>query len=238
MEVGYHDFLTDFDFSALDASDAYASDIFIVVDGGDEHLERTLVVALRCGDIFEDCVKETLEVLAALVRNERSGAVTAAAEYHRAVELLVGRVEVHQKFEDFVYDFVDARVWAVDLVDDDDDFVVEFKRLLEDETGLGHRSLGGVDEQKNAVHHLEYALDLTAEVRVAGGVDYVYLDALVVCRRVLREDGYAALALYGVRVHDAVLGRLVLAENTALLEHFVDERGLAMVNVGDYCDVA
>ena len=59
---------------------------------------------------------------------------------------------------------------------------------------------------------------------------------------VLREDRDALLALEVHRVHDpladgAVLG-LVRGERAGLPEHGVDERGLAVVDVGDDRDVA
>ena len=49
------------------------------------------------------------------------------------------------------------------------------ERLAEDELGLGHRPLEGVDQHEGAVGHLERPLDLAAEVGVAGRVDDVDL---------------------------------------------------------------
>ena len=57
-------------------------------------------------------------------------------------------------------------------------------------------------------------------------------------RRVLRQDGDAALALQLVRVHDALGDPLVGPEDAALVEQRVDERGLAMIDVGDDRDVS
>ena len=130
------------------------------------------------------------------------------------------------------------RAVAVDLVDDDDDLLVERERLLQDESGLGHRALDGVDEEEDAVDHVEDALDLTAEVSVSRCVDDVDLRVLVRHRGVLGEDGDPALALEIVAVHDARLDLLVLAEHLGLREHRVDERGLAVVDVRDDGDVS
>ena len=49
------------------------------------------------------------------------------------------------------------------------------ERLAQHEAGLGQRALGGVDEQHHAVDHRQPALDLAAEVGVAGRVDEVEL---------------------------------------------------------------
>ena len=57
-------------------------------------------------------------------------------------------------------------------------------------------------------------------------------------RRVLGEDRDALLALEVDRVHHALGDVLVLAERAGLPEHRVDERRLAVVDVGDDGDVA
>jgi hypothetical protein len=61
-------------------------------------------------------------------------------------------------------------------------------------------------------------------------------------RRVLGEDRDALLALEVHRVHDPLADRvvlgLVLGEGAGLPEHRVDERRLAVVDVGDDRDVA
>ena len=72
-------------------------------------------------------------------------------------------------------DLFAARVRAIHLVDDDDDRQAELQRMLEHETGLRHRAFKRVDEQQHAVHHLQHALNLAAEVGVAGGIDDVDL---------------------------------------------------------------
>ncbi len=114
------------------------------------------------------------------------------------------------------------------------------ERLAEHEAGLRERALGGVHEQHHPVHHRQAALDLAAEVGVARGVDEVELHVAVADRRVLGEDRDAALALLVHRVHDQVgepLG-LVGGEHAGLAQHRVDQRGLAVVDVGDDRDVA
>ena len=111
-------------------------------------------------------------------------------------------------------------------------------RLLEDVAGLRQRALGGVDEEQHGVDHQQRPLDLAAEVGMAGRVDDVQADAAVVDRRLLGEDRDPLLALEVARVQDAVDDGLVGAERARLAEHRVDERGLAVVDVGDDGDVA
>src|SRR5207302_1633399 len=87
----------------------------------------------------------------------------------------VDRPQLHERVEDLVEDLDGPGVGAVDLVDDDDRPELVAERLAEDELGLGHRPLEGVDQHERAVGHRQGALDLAAEVGVAGGVNQVDL---------------------------------------------------------------
>ena len=108
--------------------------------------------------------------------------------------------------------------------------------------GLGQRALGRVDEQQHTIDHRQAPLHLATEVRVAGRVDDVDLHLVgavaVPDRGVLGEDRDALLALEVHRVHHAVGERLVRGERAGLAQHLVDERRLAVVDVGDDGDVA
>ena len=114
----------------------------------------------------------------------------------------------------------------------------DLQRLADHELGLRHRPLGRVDEHDGAVDHRQDALDLAAEIGVAGRVDDVDAGVLPDDRGRLGQDGDAALLLEIVRIHHALGDALVLAEGAGLLEQLVDERGLAVVDVGDDGDVA
>ena len=96
----------------------------------------------------------------------------------RELELILGGVEVDEEVVDLVQDLGRARVRAVDLVDDHDRRQPRLQRLLEHEAGLGQRAFGGVDQQEHPVDQRQRALDLGAEVGVAGGVDDVDVDVL------------------------------------------------------------
>ena len=238
MVVTDRDLLTDLHRAALDTADADAADIFVVVDRGNEHLGRALGVNVRRRDMLEDLLEQRGQILALYVRRHRCSAGTAGAVYDRAVKLLVGCIEVEQQLKNLVADLVQTGVRTVDLVDRDDDLVAEFKCLLKNETGLRHRALCCVDQQDNTVYHLEDTLYLAGEVGVARGVDDIDLDALVVYRGILGQNGNAALTLDVAGVHDALLYHLIFAESTGLLEHLVNQGGLAVVDVRDDGDVA
>ena len=71
-----------------------------------------------------------------------------------------------------------------------------------------------------------------------GRVDDVDLRAVPAHGGVLGEDRDAPLALERVGVHHALLHDLIVAERAGLPEHLVDERRLAVIDVGDDGDVA
>ena len=226
------------DDAPFDASDGDTSDILVVVDAGDEHLEGRVKVLFGCGNVFEDRLEKRLEVGARHFGAVACGALSAGAEKHGGVKLLVGRIEVHQKLKHLVHDLVYTLVGAVDLVHDDDDTVTQLKRPRQDEAGLRHGTLRRIDEKDDAVYHLENTLDLAAEVGVSRRIDDVYFGIAVLHGGVLCHDGYAALTLKVVRVHDSFDDLLIFPVNAALLEHLVNESGLAVVNVSDDCYVS
>ena len=213
-------------------------------------LQRLLGIEDRCGDRVDERAEEWLEVFflghAAVGGTlERCTPSLGAGVDDREVDLLLGGVEVEEELIGLVDHLADARVRSIDLVDDEHDGKVLLQRLAQYEARLRERALGCVDEQDDTVDHLKPALDLAAEVSVTGGVDDVEGQATlgsrsthVADRGVLREDRDALLTLEVHGVHDTVIDVLVLTEGTRLPEHGVDQRGLAMVDVGDDGDVA
>ena len=112
------------------------------------------------------------------------------------------------------------------------------ERLRHHEFGLRQRPLGGVDQHQGAVHHIENALDLAAEIGVAGRVDDIDPGVVPDQRGRLGEDGDAALALEVVGIQRALGDALVLAKRARLLQQPVNQGGFAVVDVGDNGDVA
>ena len=154
------------------------------------------------------------------------------------IELVLLGVEIDEEVVDLVQNFLRARVGAVNLIDDNDRRKLGFESLAQNIAGLRQRAFAGVDQQHDAVDHFEGAFDFAAEVAVAGGVDDVDLHVVIEDGGVFGQDGDAAFALKLVRVHDAIDVMLVGAKRAALLQHGVDQRGLAVVDVRDDGDVA
>jgi hypothetical protein len=106
-------------------------------------------------------------------RFEHREAVQAGGVDDREVELLFGGAELVEEVEGVVDHPVRTGARTVDLVDHDDGLEAQRQRLAGHEAGLRHRAFDGIDQQQHAVDHRQHALDFTAEVGVARGVDDV-----------------------------------------------------------------
>ncbi len=188
--------------------------------------------------MLDDGLEERLHGGAGLVDLAHGVAVLCRGVDDGEIELEIGGVQFEEKLENHVQHLVRAGVLAVDLVDDDDRLGAVFERLLEDELRLRLRAVVGIDHQQHAVDHLHDALDLAAEIGMAGGIDDVDVVILPLEGGVLGADGDALLALEVHGVHDALLDLLIGPEGARLAQELIDERGLAVIDVGDDGDVA
>ena len=187
--------------------------------------------------MFDDQVEQRFDRAFAGGGIVRGEARPAAGVDVRNLERVL-RPEFLEEVQRFHQHVVRPGVGAVDLVDDDDRLEANFQGLGHHEAGLRAGAFEGVDQHQGAVGHPQHALDLAAEVGVAGGVDDVDLRSLVVEGDVLRENRDSAFALEVVGVKDAVALELGVAELSALLEEGVDEGGLPVVDVGDDGNIA
>ena len=140
-------------------------------------------------------------------------------------------------------DFGDAGVGAVGLVDHEDHRQVRGQRLAQHEAGLRQRAFGRVDQQQHAVDHGQPALDLTAEVGVARGVDHVdhrhaAVGVLTVHGGVLRQDGDALFLLQVAGVHQSLDGIITaVGQGAGLPQHRVDQGRLPVIDVRNNGDI-
>ena len=81
---------------------------------------------------------------------------------------------------------------------------MRFQRLAQNIARLRQRAFAGVDQQHDAIDHLERAFHFAAKVAVAGRVHDVDLYVVIEEGGVLGQNGDAALALQVVGVHDAL----------------------------------
>ncbi len=243
--------------AVVDADQTESAEEVGGVDVGDVGLQRRALFVFRSRDVLDDGFEQRFEVVVvgqSAVCRRFGGGVSGLgrAVDDRQVEQAV-LVEIDAFLDDvlgqtqqqvggFADDLFDAGVRTIGLVHAQDDRQLGLQGLAQHETGLRQRAFGSVDEQHDAVHHGDAALDLAAEIGVAGGVDDVEGDALrvtvlggqrtgVLHRGVLGEDGDALLAFQIVGIHHAIRDFLTLVEHVGLGQHRVDQGSLAVIDV-------
>ena len=188
--------------------------------------------------MFDDRFEERRHIFAVLVQLAHGESVFRARVNDGEIELLIGCFQLDEKIEDEIENFVRPRVFAIDLVDDDNRLRFVFERLSQNETRLRLRSIVGVYNQQHAVHHLHDPLDFAAEIGMARRIDDVDPITVPLKGGVLRTDCDPFLALEVHRIHHSFLDLLVRAEGAALPQQLIHESGLAVVDVRNDGDVA
>ncbi len=238
VQPGDGDFFTGVHLTVEDARDSEAPQIVAVVEVRHQNLQWSRRISLGQRDRLHDGVEQRTQILASAFDVGRSRAYLGVGVEHGEVQLIFFSVEIDEQVVDFVEHFLRAGVGAVDLINNDDGRQLGFERFAQNVAGLRQRSFARIYQQHDAVDHFQGALDFAAEIAVAGRVDDVDLYVVIEDGGVLGEDGNPALAFQFVRVHHPVDVVLVGAKCSALLQHGVNQRGLAVVNVGDDGDIA
>src|SRR6185437_5732386 len=229
--------------AALYAADADHADVVGVIERRHAHLERTIKVDLRRLHVFRDGFEQRRHVARTHVGFESRVTVQRGRVHDREIELLFAGAEAVEQVKGLIDDPVRTRAGTIHLVHHHDRLEAHLERLLGHEAGLRHRAIHRIDQDQHRIDHRQHALDFAAEVGVSGGVDDVdppFFAARIgpADRGVLGKDGDAALALQVVAVHHAVGHGGAFRQGAGLLQKLVDQRGLAVVDVGDDRDVA
>ena len=153
------------------------------------------------------------------------------------IELLVGCLQFDEEIENLVQDLVRARVFSIDLVDDNNRLQFVLQRLAQNETRLRLRPIVRIDHQQHAVHHFHDPLDFAAEIGVTRCVNDVDPIAVPLESGVLRANGDSFFALEIHRIHHALLNLLIGAKRSRLAQQLIDQRGLAVIDVRNDGDV-
>ena len=91
--IADHHFLVGVDFSALHTPYGNATYIVVIIDGGNQHLQRTRFVPFRGGDVLQNGAEQHLQVFAFhIVRLIGSGACAPGAIEDGTVQLFIGSV--------------------------------------------------------------------------------------------------------------------------------------------------
>src|SRR5207249_4097815 len=194
------DVLADLDRAAVDTTGGDRTAALDAEDVLDGHLERLVLLADRGRDVAVDGVHELedrLELGGVDVRRlalERLARRATDDRRLRAVELVLGEqlthFELHQLEELLVVD-------EVDLVEEDHDLRhLDLAREEDVLARLGHRTVGGRDDEDRAVHLRRAGDHVLDVVGVAGAVDVRVVALIRLVLDMGDRDGDAALLLF------------------------------------------
>ena len=181
-------------------------------------------------------VKERREVFALFIRITRRCTRPSRTEYDRAVELFVGGVEIDEKFQNFVLHLRDARVGAVDL------FTTIISLWLSSSAFCMTKRVCGMgpsaaSTSNNTPFTILSTRSTSPPKSAWPGVSIIFILTRDNERCVLCEDRDAAFAFEAVGNHHSLFNDLIFPECSALPEHLIHERRLAVVDVRDDCHV-
>ncbi len=212
--------------------DRHPADVVVGREVRDEQLQRVAGRVDRRRRVLDQQLEQRSQVRAGDVEVRRRRAGLGVGEDDREIDLIGIRAQVEEELVDGVQDLFRTSVGAVDLVDGHDHREMPGHRLLEHVASLRQRALGGIHEEQDRIDHQETALDLAAEVGVAGRIHDVQADPVVVDGGLLGQDRDALLALQVAGVHDPLHDDLIGSKSAGLAKHRVHERGLAVVDMG------
>src|SRR5207249_2966510 len=152
------------DTAADDPAERDPAEIVAVIEIRNQHLEKWFGRNLRRRHGFNDALKQRRHVCARVRQVPLGETLFRARVNHRKIELLIGRLQFHEKVEDQIQHCVRTGVFAIDLVNDNNWFEVVLECFAQNETGLRLGTVVRVHHQQNAIDHLHNSLDLTAKV--------------------------------------------------------------------------
>ena len=228
----------------LAALDTAGGDGAAAGDGEDvlnRHQERQVGLALRSRDILVDSVHELED--AGILGSGRVGAGALEGLQRGTLDdgdVVAGEVVAGEQLTDFHLDELE-QLGIVDLVDlvhiDDDIGNADLTGEQDVLTGLGHRAVGGGDDEDRAVHLRgagDHVLDV---VGMSRAVDMRVVALVGLVLNVRGVDGDAALPLFRGLIDHVIRFELGLALHRENLGDRRGQRGLAVVNVSDRTNV-
>src|SRR2546430_117497 len=170
VNADHLDFLVHLDLAALDPAGHHGATTFDREDVLDRHHEGLVEGALRDGDVAVDRVHQLRDRVfplgVALERLERRNLDDR--------DVFAGELVLREQFADLELDQLQdlGVIHRVDLVEGDDDpRHANLARQQDVLSGLGHRTVGGSDDQDRAVHLGGAGDHILDVVRVPGAVD-------------------------------------------------------------------
>ena len=116
------------DGSVVDLSYADPAYIFIVINGTDQDLKSGFRITLRCGNMRNDGLKQRLHIRTRFIGRIGGYPFSGRSIDEGAVQLIIRRVQIHQKLQNLFLDLCRTCIRTVDLIHTDDDGQIQGKR--------------------------------------------------------------------------------------------------------------
>ena len=233
MHIQNDNFVVYFQCAVFDLTDTDTTQIFAVVDGGDQCLCRGFHIACRCRNVVDDGFKQRFHIPFSCGRIFGSVAASCRSEYKGGIQLIVICIQFHEQFQNFIDDIIRSCFRSVNFIYTNHYGMVQFQRFAQNEFCLGHGAFKGIYHQNNAVYHFQYTFYFAAEVCVAGCIDDIDLHITVIYCCVFGKDRDPSFPFNIAAVHNTFLYRLIGTEDPALFQELVNQCGFTVVNMGN-----
>ena len=231
--VHQHHFLVHGNFTVVHFSNTDASHIFVIINGADQHLSTGVRITFRSGNVFQDGFKKRFHAFRCIIQIQHRMPGFGRGIQERTVQLFIGSIQIHQKFQHLIHHLGGTCLRAVDFVQTYNHMKIKFQRFFQHESGLGHSTFKSIYHQNHAVHHFQHPFHLAAEIGMPRGINDVDFCSFIIYCRIFGQDSNATLPLDVVGVHYPLLNFLVFPEYAALAQQLIHQGGFAVVYVGD-----
>ena len=145
IDDGYS--LIGFDTAALNPANSDNTNIGVVIQRGNTHLEWAVHVHLRRADLIHNGLKQGCHITFTNGVFRTGITVQCGGVDHREVQLLITGTQLVEQFKSLVQYPVRASTVTVNLVDDNDRPKTHLKRFLGYKPGLWHRAVDCIHQQ-------------------------------------------------------------------------------------------
>ena len=111
--------------------------------------------------------------------------------------------------------------------------MTEFQSFLKYKSCLRHRAFGCINKENYTIHHFKHTFNFSAEIRMAGSINYIYFNIFVMNGCIFSKNSYSSFSFNVVAIHNSFINSLVITKCSALFQHFVNESSFSMVNVSN-----
>ena len=208
--------LVDRNRSVIDFSNTDTANVFIVIDGADQHLCTCIRISFRSRDVIQDGLKQRNHVFRFIVDIVSCISVSCRSKKERAVKLFVRCAQIDEKFKNFIDNFIRTCFRTVDLVDTYDNRELQCKSFFQNKFGLWHGTFKSVNQKNHSIDHLKDTFYFSAEIGMSRSVNDIDLCIFINNCSVFGKNGNSTFTFDIVGIHYSFGYFLIFTENTAL----------------------